>query len=440
MPPAKPRNFTDAGVLSGREALPRMEYLEPLGVYFQCPGIACSEHRVFAYTNEKTPPSGMGWTTPMAKNRKNKVFNDRNRKVFRKNISSGEMAFGFFFILFVMLMGAWFVVQKDNFDPGERDISIEVLNAQSVEDKLYRTPLLRWVDPALARTPDSAAPDLGIFPPSLVGGGWETSSRVEVFDGANVYEKINGQEDQYKQFGFQFLHFVAIANPEQELDLNVELYDMGSFVNALGVFAAQRSEDSRVEQFGNTYYYPTEAGVLGILDRYFFKLSGNESSPAIRAKAIEFVKAFAPDTTDTIESGVAPRGLMLLTEGLGVPFRDIAYLRQDVFQYDFAKDFWFGKVTPESKARYFFHEDTSETAAAELFDMILEEQLYEYTLVERNGNRCVLKHEFMKTFMILNQRGPFVYGIDGAPDGDQAATSQEALERVLFAAEQPPSQ
>ena len=72
-------------------------------------------------------------------------------------------------------MTYWLVEQRSNYDPGERDIDIALLVAQSVEDNLYKTPLKRWRDPNLADV-GVASVALGPFKPSLLEGGWRAVS------------------------------------------------------------------------------------------------------------------------------------------------------------------------------------------------------------------------------------------------------------------------
>ncbi len=365
------------------------------------------------------------------KKSKSKIFNDRPRKIFRHYIGTSEVAFSVFFILFTIVMGAWFVMQRENYDPGERDISMEVMIAQQVEDHLWEPPLERWFEPGSRPAGSgSAGIDLGIFPPQTLSGGWTPASRVEVFDDSNLYEKIDGQETQYKAFGFQFLHFISIEDPEKGLDVNIELYDMGNFQNALGIFAAQRSAGSKVQREGLTkaFLYLTEAGALGIVDNYYFKFAGNEDSETIRNHALLVIKAFSESVA---ESGDTPRAFMVLAERMGVNFQDIEYVKEDVFQYDFAQDFWFGKVSEDSAAKYYLHEAGSEQEAIELFDLIMEEHSYEYTLVSRDGHNAVMKHDFLETYFTLNQNGRYVFGIDGAADEDQAIQSLDALAAKL---------
>ena len=363
------------------------------------------------------------------KKSKDKVFNDRSRKIFRRYIGRSEVAFGVFFILFTAAMGAWFVLQRDNYDPGERDISMELMIAQQVEDHLWEPPLELWFEPG-SRGAGGGTPaiDLGIFPPQTLGGGWSAASRVKVYDDSNLYEKIDGQETQYKAFGFQFLHFISIEDTEKGLDVNIELYDMGTFQNALGIFAAQRSSGSQIQSAGKAFLYLTEAGALGIVDKYYFKFSGNEDSETIRNHALLVIKSFSEGVSG---SGDTPRAFMVLAQELGIDFQDIEYVMEDVFQYDFAKDFWFGSVSANSTEKYFLHEAASEAEATDLFDRIVEEHSYDYTLVSRDGDHAVMKHDFLETFFTLNRNGRFVFGIDGAPDEAHATKSLDALAAKL---------
>ncbi len=363
------------------------------------------------------------------KKKKDKVFNDRPRKIFRHYFGLSELAFSVFFILFTVSMGAWFVLQRDNYDPGERDISMELMIAQQVEDHLWEPPLELWYEPG-SRGASGGAPafDLGIFPPQTLGGDWAAVSRMEVFDNENLYEKIDGQETQYKAFGFQFLHFISIEDTGKELDVNIELYDMGTFQNALGIFAAQRSAGSQVQSSGKAFLYLTEAGALAIVDKYYLKISGNADSETIRNHALLVINSFAEGVSD---SGDTPRAFMVLAGALGVDFQDIEYVLEDVFQYDFAKDFWFGSVRPDSTEKYFLHEAATDAEASGLFDQILEEHLYEYSLVSQDDSQAVLKHDFLETFFTLNKSGRFVFGIDGAPDEAKATKSLDALAAKL---------
>ncbi len=363
-------------------------------------------------------------------NRANRVFTDRSRKVFRHYIGRSEVGFSVFFVGFTAVMGAWFVLQKNQYNPDDRDISMEVLLAQQVEDHLWEPPLERWVEPG-SQAAGGAAPalDLGVFPASTVSDGWADSSRVEEFDSDTLANKINGQETQYKAYGFQRLHFVGLSNAAEKLEMNIELYDMGSFQNALGVFAAQRNEDSKVEKHGGAYLYLTEVGALGIADKFYFKFAGDTPSPKLQEHALKIVNDFA---STQAAGGTAPKGFDLLADGMGLDFGSIEYQPEDVFKYAFCKDFWFGRKTPDGKEQYFVHEAANADDASKLIGQILEEHQWDYTVVSKEGSRVVLQHNFLKNYFSIEARDAFVFGVDQAPDTAEASQSLEALAAKLF--------
>ncbi len=373
---------------------------------------------------------GKGVPQERPKPKKEKIFNDRGRKIFRKIIPTSEVVFGVAFVLITLGMGLWFYAQHDNYDPGERDISMEVLEAQSVEDNLYRTPLEPWIEPGTqtAAFVSGGAPDISPFPAALLSEGWKQDGLIESFTPQNVYEKIDGQEVEYNNYGMVSMNFIALTNPEADLDVSIELYDMGSFVNALGIFGAQRSGGVEVLQDGDTNYYLTEIGGMGLYDKYYFKVVGSDLSPKCVAVAETFVRNFKPEVSDSDSS---PVPLLVLTRNLGVSVGGIEFVKEDAFQYAFAKEFWFGAIDGVENAKYYLHDAGSEDAAKELFGKIAEEFAFENTEVSRDAQDAVYKHDFLKTFLSVNYTGQYVFGVEGAPTEDVLAEKLASLRDAL---------
>lgn len=370
----------------------------------------------------------------MAKpNAQDRIFNQRKRKIYRSRIPVGESIFGLVFVVFVGVMTLWFMGQKDAFDPAERDISDAILAQDSVVDTLYQSPMKRWVDPrmAVADAATGGAPlalTLGVFPGTILDGGWEPSSRLQEFDEDTLYEKINGAAPQYVDFGFQRLHYVSVARPAADEEVNIELYDMGEFQNALGIFQAQRGEGTTVEKDGKAFFYMTEAGALGIYEKFYFKLAGNQNTEEIRGKARQIIQALGG-----IDAGEAstPPVFLAFTDAMGVPFDGVSFVKSDVFYYQFAKDFWFCKPDPESSLQYFAHEAASAEEAQSLFDQVLAGHLNDYDAVEQSSGRVVLKHKFLDEFFAMEVRGAQVIGIEAAPDQTALADALQRLQEAF---------
>jgi hypothetical protein len=353
-----------------------------------------------------------------------RVFKTLKPKLMRKRIPMGELAFGAAFLVLLLLTAWWVLAQRDRFDPADRDISFEALQKDSVEDTLYRTPLARWIEPGAAGQA-VAAVDLGIFPEGLLDGGWELDGRVEVYDPENLYEKINGAAEQYLAFGFRELHYATLAGTAGFL--NVELYDQGDFPSALGIFAAQRDVEREILSDGLLWYYLTPAGAVGGIGKYYFKISGDSADAAITGKARQVAGELA---RLDIASSRVPRAYTILTDRMGLTLDRVAYQRNDVFQYEFLSDFWFGTVGPDSDARWFLHEAADASRSRELFDRLVEEQLFDYEVLEREPDRVLLEHQYLKTVFAARRKGALLFGVDGAQSADSAREHLRKLEEV----------
>lgn len=368
--------------------------------------------------------------TPKKKKKTEKIFNDRPRKIFRKIIPTQEMVFGIVFLVIVVLMGVWFFAQEENYDPGERDISMETMMASSVEDHLWEPPLEIWREPGTELAGLAVGPDVGIYPAAIISDGWQTLKAVKTFDFDTLYEKIDGQETQYKGFGFQFMHYLDISKSGTDLECSVELYDMGEFQNALGVFSEQRSVDSAVESVGDAWLTRNSNGAMGIYNQYFFKFSGNKDDETFANHAAAVIAEFAKENDG---KGVTPGPFRTLAKNLDVPFQDIGYRKEDVFQYDFAKDFWFGGIGEGSDAKYFIHKAESEAAATELYNLIVEEHQWDYEVLDQNDTDALYTHAFSKTFSTVNHSGSYVFGLDSLPDRESVDAKLEGLRKALEA-------
>ncbi|MBI1318788.1 MAG: hypothetical protein GC168_07540 [Candidatus Hydrogenedens sp.] len=360
--------------------------------------------------------------------KKDRIFTDRERKLFRKRIPSTESIFGAGFLAFVIGMGSWFFAQKNNFDPSERDISNELMVADSVEDKLFRMPLERWTEPGQGGVV-SAAADTGYFPEAILEHGWQPSTRPQEFVADNLYEKINGAAPQYIDFGFQKLYYIGLVQPATNAEISIEMYDMGEFQNALGIFAAQRDASRDVINRGHAYFYETSLGAIGIAGTYYFKIAGAEPGPEIEKKTQYLIDALCGLKQAQIGT---PTAFQAFAGTMGIPFQNIQYQRTDVFQYDFAKDFWFAAPADGDGMRYYVHETPDESAAGDLYNKLLENHLMDYEQTAEREGGVVLKHKYLDEYLVLEKRGSMIYGLDGAPSIDSVDGSLSKLETVIF--------
>jgi hypothetical protein len=366
-----------------------------------------------------------------------RTFNRRRRQLFRRRISGAEVGGGV--MVLAALLGAvgWVAAQRDAYDPAERDLSFAVLQAQSVEDRLYRRPLVAWVEPGSGPA-GAAAPALrlGAFPPAIVADGWRVSTRLQEFGPDNLYEKINGAAEQYLRFGFQRLHYVGLRREDGSQDappeeLGIELYDQGDFAGGLGIFSAQRDPARPLRREGALTYYETAVGAIGVMGRWFFKVAGSTESPALQAKTRQLVAALSalPLGKDEV-----PFGYHVLTGPLGLPLGAVAYQAENAFQFGFARDFWFGQIGGKPAAgRFFLHRTAGPAEAAGLYERLLTEQRFDYDVLVEDEERAVLRHRFLKNHFALALAGPVVYGVENVMARADVEPALRRLEQALAA-------
>lgn len=349
---------------------------------------------------------------------KERIFTSKKRRVLRKQIPFVENFSGLLLLGGLTLLIVWFLTQKENFDPRERDLSLEQLLQKKAGPQMYNVPFKPWIEPGTA--PAVTTENLGLFPQTILAQGWQISSRLKQFEAGNLYEKINGEAEKFIRQGFLSLHYIALkskTNPAEEIA--IELFDQGNLGGSLGIFADHRSEDKILEEEGPVIYFRTSAGAIGRKDQYFFRVAGNQSTKTIQDKSSQLMKAFA----ELPASGEAiPQEFRILNDVLGLSPKWISYQKQNVFQYDFVENFWFGQIKKGSRARIFIHEAASAEAARLLFDDILAEHSYDYQIVEEEHNRVLMFHEFLKNYFVIHYAGPFVFGMENTVDQNQGTS------------------
>ncbi|MEJ2628983.1 MAG: hypothetical protein P8078_10545, partial [bacterium] len=72
--------------------------------------------------------------------------------------------------------------------------------------------------------------------PSLPG--WQQVGEVKMYHSDNLWEYINGAADHFISYGFEELTYGDIS--KDELTVTVNVYDMGSVLNAFGIYTSEK--------------------------------------------------------------------------------------------------------------------------------------------------------------------------------------------------------
>jgi len=354
-----------------------------------------------------------------------RLFNPKRRRINRKHISSYEILSSLIILFCLAGTVLWVATRKNLYNPAKQNVSVEALEHVSSSIVLYQRPFKPWQSPD--KTSSSQDIDLGIFPDSVASDRWRPKSRVKTFDPENLYVKINGEAERFLRHDFKQLSYLVLQSANLIEEISIELYDQGSIAGSSGIFAEHRSPDSQVVQEGPNTYFATSIGIIGRKDHFFYRIAGNRSSESIRNKSLQLVKSFS--ALSAPESVVA-FGYQLLQD-LGVAPADIRHQAVNVFQYDFAEDFWFGKPDSTKQAEVFVHQSESQDSALELLTRILEEHQYEYQIIRETENLALLQHNFLKSYFIIAIQDAFIFGADKTPDQERSFDLLEMIGRAL---------
>lgn len=355
--------------------------------------------------------------------RKNPIFTEFKRaKLLRKRIPLAEAVSGLSILVFLALATGWVHAKKDDYDPGERDLDLTLLAAKGAPEDLYDLPTQRWRDPALGPAAGAApATDLGPFPVEILAGGW-AAGRTQRFTPDTLYEKINGQAEQYLKFDFQELLVLPLQHPPSGTTVDVYVYEQSTFSNALGLYAEQRG-DKEARSDGGALFTPTSLGAYGLAGSKVFHVIGTPEGPALREMTRRLIAALGSGSGG--EGTPAP--FQLLAENLGVPLDGIGYTPVNAFSLGFAERFWFGTPDPDGTARAFVHEAADEEAAREMARRLVEAQSAELEVLERGEDGVLAKHRFLGTHYLFAAEGRIVFGVEDHPSADGARALAAAL-------------
>ncbi|MBF0288246.1 MAG: hypothetical protein HQM14_10540 [SAR324 cluster bacterium] len=355
-----------------------------------------------------------------------RIFNSKKRRVLRKQIPFVENASSIMLLMGLAGISLWIAVQGDNYNPEDRDVSQEQLLQASSQEKLYNLPLKTWIEPGSFQA--AATPNLGLFPEAILDSKWKIESRVKQFDKDNLFEKINGEAEKFLKQGFRSLSYLVLRSMDGGNEIAIELYDQKSMGGSMGIFSDHMSEDKKIEQKNEVVYFETSVGAIGRKGRYFFRVAGNKENETIQQKTRQLITAFSQLEE---EKNDTPKEFRILNEKMKISSDRITYQQDNVFQYDFAKHFWFGQFQSDGTARVFLHQETSLEQVKELFQKILEEHSYDYQIIEQGDAQVVMFHEYLKNYFVIGYQGRYLFGIENIKSQEQLAPLMENLAKEV---------
>jgi hypothetical protein len=151
---------------------------------------------------------------------------------------------------------------------------------------------------------------------------WTLIHSPQIYNRKTLFEHINGQAELYLKYGFQRSVFAIYQNRQKQDDqIELDIYDMGSVLQAFGIFSRFRNED-RPGGFGLESYLDDHTALF-YRGKYFVMLYAVESNPDFLR---QFSKLVSSKISDPLhppkeigyfpKNGLKPGSIQYFPEGL----------------------------------------------------------------------------------------------------------------------------
>ena len=352
-----------------------------------------------------------------------RIINLKTTRLLRKHVSTTENRVTLLLLFALAGLVLWVALQRNQYDPQTRDLSMDQLTAAPDAIQLYHRPLKHWSETGSIPVELSIEP----FPASIVDQDWSAKSRVKQFSADTLFEKINGEADKFLQLGFQTLYYLVLISEDRQ-EIAIELFDQTDMRNSMGIFATHLSGEESMQQEGEAIYFLTSIGAIGRAGQYFFRIAGTEQSDRIRNKSEQIVLALE-DLAVSQES--TPLAVRIFSDVFNIASAQIAFEGQNVFQYDFVNEVWFGTLETSTNTRLFIHEGNSSDEVGALFRTLLEELQYDYEVVEKSDNQVVLVHNYLKNYFVMSRKDKMLFGVENIAELVAVPNIMQRLEQEL---------
>jgi hypothetical protein len=173
-----------------------------------------------------------------------------------------------------------------------------------------------------------AVVSLAIAGPALVSllpqvQGWAAAEPPQHYVAQTLYEYINGAAEAYLGYDFKEAVVGQFRTEASKATVTVDIYDMGTPLNAFGIYGAERSPESSFLPMGVQGYLEGEA-LNYFAGPYYVKLMCYDGGD----KTGEILKAFARDTAAKVKDvGTWPDRLAVFPKEGRVPNSERFVLR-----------------------------------------------------------------------------------------------------------------
>jgi hypothetical protein len=269
------------------------------------------------------------------------------------------------------------------------------------------------------------SPELAALIPRVAA--WSPSEAPRSYFPDNLFEYIDGAAESYLSYDFRELLVADLEKKGTDATLTLEIYDMGSPVNAFGIFGAERYPENKAAALGELSYIEGEA-LNFLAGRFYVKMLAFGLGEATEATLTEIGTKVA----GAIKPGGGLPTLVLAFPKANLVARSEKYIKKNFMGYEFLHDGFTASYKADGREMEGFFiaaadEKDAEGSLAKLLDALAADK----QIAEKIGLGLHVKNRYGQ-HLYIGRVGGVLCGAMRVPDGLEAAG--EALLRAMTVA------
>ncbi len=246
--------------------------------------------------------------------------------------------------------------------------------------------------------------------------GWSASEAPRAFFPENLFEYIDGAAESYLSYDFRELVVAQFEKKGTDAAMTLEIYDMGSPLNAFGIFGAERYPENKPAGVGDLGYIEGES-LNFMAGRCYVKLLGFGLGDATTATLTDFARKVAAAVPD---KGVLPGALRYFPRD-GLVARSEKYIKKNFMGYEFLHDGYTAAYKAGGDELECFEiEGGSEKEAGAMLDRLLDALTRDGQAPEKIAGGFRVKNRYGQ-FLFIGRAGRVLCGAMRVPASAEAA-------------------
>ncbi len=222
---------------------------------------------------------------------------------------------------------------------------------------------------------------MSLIPRPEGAAGWQWDLEPEIYYPETLFEYIDGEAEHYNDYNFVEMVSASHSRVEdQYASFTIDIYDMGSSLNAFGIYSSHRRPELTFEKIGEEAIV-SELNIMFYKGRFFVQVSAGSMEEVVTSA----IKKQAEQLASRIEAAAPPVELALLPAEGQVP-NTLKYLARGLLaQAAFEHAMEAGYNLPSGQCRAFIVLKESEEQALQALNQFRESLIRQGQYSEQGG-------------------------------------------------------